>query len=201
MNLLLIAGLGNPGPKYRNTRHNVGFMITGHLAEKYGINGSFVSKFNAIVGKGNIKGHEALIVQPQTFMNLSGEAVQKVMNYYRVEVKDLFVVFDDISIDFGRIRFRPSGSAGSHNGVKSIIQHAGSEEFPRLKVGVGPNPGEHLWASYVLKPFAKEESEHLPEIINLSIKGIECFIEEGVESARNKFNGINILNGLGEPDN
>ena len=191
--MLLIAGLGNPGAKYKNTRHNVGFIVTGHLAEKHGISGNFQSKFNAIVGKGTINNTEVLIVQPQTFMNLSGQAISGVLNWYKLDISDLFVIFDDVALDFGRIRFRPSGSAGSHNGMKSIISECGGDNFPRLRVGIGPNPGESLWASYVLQPFSKEENAQLPKIINTSIEAIEYYLSEGIEKARNKFNGVNIL--------
>jgi len=194
--LLIIAGLGNPGQKYSGTRHNIGFMITGALAEKHGIKGSFSSKFNAIIGKGSIKGTEVLIVQPQTYMNLSGQAVSGVLNWYKEGVNNLFVVFDDISLDFGVIRFRPSGSSGSHNGVKSIISSCGSEEFPRLKVGIGPNPGEHLWANYVLQPFSSGEKKHLPEIISVCTDALEYYICEGMNASMNRYNGINIIGGL-----
>lgn len=192
---LVIVGLGNPGQQYKNTRHNIGFMVTGELAEKHGITGSFSSKFNAIVGKGKINNTDVLIVQPQTFMNLSGEAVSKVLNWYKLDTKNLFVVFDDISLDFGRVRFRPSGSAGSHNGIKSIITRCGSDKFNRLKIGVGPNPGEHLWASYVLQPFPSEEKELLPKVIDICIEGIEYYLKEGIDSARNKYNGIYVEKG------
>ncbi|MFW5804397.1 MAG: aminoacyl-tRNA hydrolase [bacterium] len=191
--MILIAGLGNPGEKYRNTRHNIGFRITGEFAEKSGIVGKFHPKFDSILGKGKIKDKEILIVQPQTYMNLSGDAVRRVMDWYKIEIKDVFVVFDDITLDLGRIRFRPSGTAGNHNGIKSIISSCGSDQFPRLKVGIGPNPGENLWKNYVLEKFSKEEQKYLPEITDVCVEAIELYLIEGIESARNKYNGINII--------
>ncbi|OGI02208.1 MAG: aminoacyl-tRNA hydrolase [Candidatus Melainabacteria bacterium GWF2_37_15] len=199
--MLLIAGLGNPGQKYKGTRHNIGFMITGNLAEKHGIIGSFSSKFNAIVGKGKIKDTEVLIVQPQTYMNLSGQAISAVLNWYRLDISNLFVVFDDVTLDFGKMRFRPSGTAGSHNGIKSIIERCGSENFSRLKVGIGPNPGEHLWASYVLQPFSAQEKEHLPKITDVCTEAVEYYLENGMAFASNKYNGLNILEEVGQKDN
>jgi PTH1 family peptidyl-tRNA hydrolase len=115
------------------------------------------------------------------------------MNWHKVDISNLFVVFDDITLDFGRIRFRPDGSAGSHNGVKSIIQSCGSEKFPRLKVGIGPNPGEALWADYVLQKFPPQEKKHLPELTDLCVEAIECYVSEGIDAAQNKYNGMNIL--------
>ena len=189
----IIAGLGNPGEKYKNTRHNTGFMVTEALASKYNIKGSFISKFNAIVGKGMVKDIEVLIVQPLTYMNLSGEAVSKVMNWYKVDITDLFVVFDDVSLDIGKIRFREEGSAGGHNGIKSIISCCGGQNFPRLKVGIGPNPGEHLWTSYVLEKFTAEESEILKKVIPLSVEAVEDYLLSGMNFVQNKYNGIDVI--------
>jgi len=189
----IIAGLGNPGEKYKNTRHNVGFMVTEALASKYNVKGSFNSKFNAIVGKGVVKDIEVLIVQPLTYMNLSGEAISKIMNWYKVDIADLFVVFDDVSLDMGKIRFREEGSAGGHNGIKSIISCCCGQNFPRLKVGIGPNPGEHLWTSYVLEKFTAEESEILKKIIPLSVEAVEDYLLSGMNFAQNKYNGIDVI--------
>ena len=188
----IIAGLGNPGEKYRNTRHNTGFMIVEALASRHSINGKFNSRFNAIIGKGSIKGTEVLIVQPLTYMNLSGEAVFKILNWYKADISDLLVVFDDVSLDLGKIRFRQEGSAGSHNGIKSIISCCGGQNFARLKVGIGPNPGEHLWTSYVLEKFTAEELEILKKIIPLSVEAIEDCLSSGMDFVQNKYNGIDI---------
>lgn len=191
--MLVIAGLGNPGDKYKLTRHNIGFMVTGALSEKYAIKGKFSPKFNAIVGKGEINGTEVMIVQPQTYMNLCGNAVASVLNWHKTDIKDLFVIFDDVTLDFGRVRFRPDGSAGSHNGVKSIVSSCGSEKFPRLKVGIGPNPGEALWKDYVLQKFSPQEQKHLPKLTGFCVEAVEHYIAEGMEPARNKYNGLNAL--------
>lgn len=188
----IIVGLGNPGEKYKNTRHNIGFMVVEALASKHNISGCFNSKFNAITGKGKIDGEEVVIVQPLTYMNLSGEAVSKVLNWYKSDVSSLFVVFDDISLDLGKIRFRQSGSAGSHNGIKSIISSCGGQNFHRLKIGIGPNPGEHLWSSYVLEKFTAEESEILKKVIPFSVEAIENYLVEGMDSSQNRYNGIDI---------
>ena len=191
--MIVIAGLGNPGEKYKNTRHNIGFRITGVLAEKFGIVGKHSSKFDSIIGKGEINNTEVLIVQPQTYMNLSGEAISKLLNWHKLDNNNLFIIFDDVTLDLGKIRFRPSGSAGGHNGIKSIISNCGSEVFARLKVGIGPNPGEHLWRSYVLQEFSKDEQKHLPKITDFCVKAVETYLREGIASASNKYNGINIL--------
>jgi peptidyl-tRNA hydrolase, PTH1 family len=190
----IIVGLGNPGDRYKKTRHNVGFMVTGMLAEKYHIDGKMEPRFNSIVGKGVINGKDALILQPLTYMNLSGEAVVKVLNWYKIEPEKLFVVFDDISLDLGRIRFRKSGSDGGHNGVKSIIENLGGfKNFPRLKVGIGPDPGGVVRKDYVLKKFAPDESEILDKIIHICVEGIETYLEYSIEESMNKFNSINLI--------
>ena len=189
----IIAGLGNPGEKYKNTRHNIGFMATEALASGHNIKGTFSAKFNAIIGKGMINKEEVIIVQPLTYMNLSGEAVSKIMNWYKIDLADLFVVFDDVSMDIGKIRLREEGSAGSHNGIKSIISCCGGQKFPRLKIGIGPNPGEHLWASYVLEKFTDEESKILKKIIPLSVEAMEDYLLMGINFAQNKYNGISVI--------
>lgn len=203
--MLVIAGLGNPGEKYQGTRHNIGFRITGALSEKFGIKGKLMPKFKAIVGKGKIGDTDVVIVQPQTYMNLSGEAIQAVMHWHKVDISNLFVVYDDVSIDFGRIRFRPEGSAGGHNGIKSIISCCGGKDFSRLKVGVGlknvddkgkelkTNLNEIFLKNYVLQKFSKEEQKYLPQITDLCVEAIAFYVKEGIESARNKFNGVDVL--------
>lgn len=189
----VVVGLGNPGDKYKNTRHNIGYIITGELVSKYNINGKTESKFNSIIGRGSINGVDTLVMQPLTYMNLSGEALSKVLNWYKIEPTEILVVYDDISIDLGRIRFRNSGTDGGHNGIKSIIQHFGGfKNFPRLKVGIGPDPGGAVRQAYVLEPFSKKEREVLDKVIPLCIEGIETFINHGIDQASNKFNGINV---------
>jgi len=189
----VIIGLGNPGEKYKNTRHNAGFMITGELASKYHIDGKLNSKFNSIVGKGTIANTEVLIAQPMTFMNLSGNAVVKLLNWYNIEPDELLVVFDDVCLDLGKIRFRPSGSDGGHNGVKSIIENLGGyNNFSRLKVGVGPKPEFMPLEAYVIQEFSKSEREILDKVIPVCVEGIEEYLKEGILEVRSRFNGINL---------
>jgi PTH1 family peptidyl-tRNA hydrolase len=189
----IIAGLGNPGIKYKNTRHNFGFIITGELASKYNIEGKLNSKFNSIIGKGLINNEEVLIVQPMTFMNLSGTSITKILNWYNIDPEELLVVFDDISLNFGKIRFRPSGSDGGHNGIKSIIDNLGGfKNFSRLKIGIGPKPEFIPLEAYVLQEFSASEKEHINKIVSISIEGIETYLKEGITETRNRFNGIDI---------
>lgn len=189
----IIAGLGNPGDKYQATRHNVGFMVTEHLASSNNINGRFESKFNAIIGKGSIGDEEVLIVQPMTFMNLSGESIAKILGFYKLDKEDLLVVYDDLSIDVGKIRFRPSGSDGGHNGIKSIIKCLGNYKgFPRLKVGIGPQPPGMSAEAFVLQKFQKDEQELLQKTVPVCSEAIECFIKHGIDKARNNFNGVDV---------
>jgi PTH1 family peptidyl-tRNA hydrolase len=187
----IIVGLGNPGEKYKNTRHNVGFIVTEALASKHNISGKTESKFNAIVGKGVINSEQVVIVQPLTYMNLSGEAVSKILNWYKSDISELIVVFDDISLDLGTIRFRANGSAGGHNGIKSIISSCGSQNFSRLKIGIGPHPGEHALTSFVLEKFTKDETELLNKISKLSVEALEDYLSSGINFAQNKYNGTN----------
>ena len=189
--MIVIAGLGNPGEKYSSTRHNIGFMVIGKLSEKFSIHGKFEPKFNAITGRGHIHGVPVIIMQPMTYMNLSGNAIIKVLNFYKVPPENLMVVFDDISIDLGRIRFRKDGSDGGHNGIKSIIKSLGGlNKFPRLKVGIGPQPQGIPSESFVLQTFKNEKKELLPKVVDLSVDAIECFLQEGIDPAQNKYNGI-----------
>jgi PTH1 family peptidyl-tRNA hydrolase len=191
--VILIVGLGNPGEKYSSTRHNIGFMVTGRLSEKYSITGKFEPKFNAIIGKENINGTPVIVAQPMTYMNLSGDSISKILGFYKIPVENLMVVYDDIALDLGRIRFRKEGSDGGHNGIKSTIQCLGNKNtFPRLKVGIGPQPKGIPSETYVLKSFAKTEKEILDKVIDISIESLECFVKEGVDVAQNKYNGTNL---------
>ena len=158
----VIVGLGNPGKKYENTRHNIGFAAIDYIAEKEGININ-TGKHKALVGSGYIDGVKVLLVKPQTFMNLSGESLRLIMDFYKLEPEDFLVIFDDIDLDVGRIRIRRKGSAGGHNGIKSIISHLGSMEFPRIKIGVGAKPPGYDLADYVLGHFSKADQEILQE--------------------------------------
>lgn len=191
--MIVVVGLGNPGEKYENTRHNVGFMVTSALAEKFNINGKSDKKFNAIIGKGTIAGEEAIIVQPLTFMNLSGEAVGKILSYYKADKKNLLVVFDDLSLDLGVLRFRKQGSDGGHNGIKSIIKHlSGQNDFSRLKVGIGPQPPFLASENFVLQKFDKSEEQKLKEVVDICVDAVEFYAKNGADASMNKFNGISV---------
>jgi len=186
----LIVGLGNPGNQYKNTRHNAGFIVVGNFAEKHGIDGQTNSKFNAIVGKGIVNSEQILIAQPLTFMNLSGESVSKIMNFYKIEIQDLLVVFDDISIDLGKMRFRKNGTDGGHNGIKSIISCIGSKEFARLKLGIGPAPPSFAQKDFVLGKFTAEETELFDKLVPSAVNSLEDWIENGTAFSQNKYNGF-----------
>lgn len=183
----LIAGLGNIGEKYIFTRHNAGFMLLDKLSVEYGFTFREDKNLKAFVARARLFGEEFILIKPTTFMNLSGEALVAVMNYYKIDVKDILVVFDDLSLDLGKIRFRTSGSDGGHNGIKSIIKNLKTADFARLKIGIGPQPLIPA-ENFVLQNFAKEELEELKSVLVRAISGIECFFTEGTEKAQNGFN-------------
>lgn len=189
--MFLIVGLGNPGIEYAATRHNVGFDAITYLCDKYGI--SMTSKENkAIVGKGMIEGQKVMVAQPQTYMNLSGESVRALMDYYKLDLEDLIVISDDISLEVGQIRVRPKGSAGGHNGLKNIIQHLGTQEFTRVKIGVGAKPEGGNLVKHVLGRFSKEEDGLLRDVFELVDEACREIMESGADSAMNKVNGKRI---------
>lgn len=189
--MYLIVGLGNPGTDYAATRHNIGFDMITYLCDKHGI--SMRSKENkAIVGKGVINGQRVMLAQPQTFMNLSGESVRALMDYYKLDLEDLIVIYDDISLEVGQIRVRPKGSAGGHNGIKNIIQHLGTQEFARIKIGVGGKPEGGDLVKHVLGRFSKEEDGMLRDVFALAEEAVLAMMDDSVESAMNKVNGRKI---------
>ena len=182
----IIAGLGNPGLRYRRTRHNVGFMVVEALANKYKIR---ISKkgFNGRYGIGRIAGEEVMLFEPMTFMNLSGEAVKSVMISKGEEKSDILVILDDFNIPLGSIRLRPKGSDGGHNGLKSINAHIGIE-FSRLRVGIGKEMLSEDTASFVLSPFLKKEGPMLEETIQKSVESVEVWLTSGIIDAMNSYN-------------
>lgn len=191
--MILVAGLGNPGKQYESTRHNIGFQVVSALAEKHNISGKQVNKFNAITGAGTVCGVDTIIVEPLTFMNLSGEAILKILNWYKIDPGKMIIIYDDIDLNLGRLRFRPEGSDGGHNGIKSIIGVLGGRQnFARLRVGIGPGPGGSLRRNFVLTPFAREQQPLLKDSVNLAVEALELFLKEGVQSAMNKYNGIDL---------
>ena len=179
----LIVGLGNVGEKYCFTRHNAGFMVLDKLAFDKGFSFREENKLKCFLAKSG----DIIYIKPTTFMNLSGEAVRAVMDYYKIDVKDLLIVYDDIALDLGRMRFRANGSDGGHNGIKSIIKHVGTKEFDRLKIGIGPQPNIPS-ENYVLQNFPKEQLEELKEVLKKADEAIEFYLENGIQKAQNKFN-------------
>ncbi len=183
-----IVGLGNPGSEYAKTRHNVGFMALDRLADRHGISIS-QSKSKSLIGEGHIGGVKVVLIKPMTYMNLSGEAVRSYMDYYKVALEDLIVVYDDMDTETGKIRLRYKGSAGGHNGIKSIIQHTGTQEFDRIRMGISrPYPG-HAIVDYVLSPFPKKEKELLDDMIEATCDAIEFSLKHTFEQTMAKFNG------------
>ena len=183
----VIVGLGNPGKKYEKTRHNIGFAAIDYIAEKEGININ-TGKHKALVGSGYIDGVKVLLVKPQTFMNLSGESLRPIMDFYKLEPEDFLVIFDDIDLDVGRIRIRRKGSAGGHNGIKSIISHLGSMEFPRIKIGVGAKPPGYDLADYVLGHFSKADQEILQERFEDVYDAVKLIVGDDITEAMNRHN-------------
>ncbi|MDU5149439.1 aminoacyl-tRNA hydrolase [uncultured Anaerococcus sp.] len=187
-----IVGLGNPGLKYENTRHNAGFLTIDYLANKFGIDVK-KSKFKSLYGQGVISGQKVMLVKPQTYMNNSGEAVREIKNFYKFDIDKLIVIYDDIDIEFGTIRIRKKGSAGTHNGMKSIIYQIQDDKFPRIKIAVGKKPEYMDLANFVLSGFTEKEAEVIREEIKLAADSIETMIESSIDMSMNKFNSVKLL--------
>lgn len=183
----LIIGLGNVGAKYTFTRHNVGFMLVDKIALDNGVSFKENSKLKSLLCKFYADGEEVMLVKPTTYMNLSGEAMRAVIDYYKISPEDMIIVYDDLSLNLGKIRFRANGSDGGHNGIKSIIQHLGSKNFARLKIGIGPQPPIPSEA-FVLQNFPNESLVELKEVLNLSQEAIEFFFKNGIEKTQNNYN-------------
>ncbi len=186
--MFIIAGLGNPTDKYTNTRHNVGFRVIDELAKKNNIPLNN-KKFKAICGSGVIGGNRVLLLKPQTYMNNSGESIREALDFYKVDPEsELLIIYDDISLDVGQLRIRAKGSAGGHNGIKSIIAHAGTQSFSRVKVGVGEKPAGFDLADYVLSAFPEAERKVIQEGIEDAARAVELLLNEGIEAAMNQYN-------------
>lgn len=186
--MFIIAGLGNPTLQYRGTRHNVGFDVIDTLADKYNI-AVETRKSRALIGKGIIAGQKVLLVEPQTYMNLSGESIGELVSYYKVdEEQELLVIYDDVSLDVGQLRIRRKGSAGGHNGIKDIIRHLGTDVFPRIKIGVGEKPKGYDLADYVLGHFSREEREMMEEGYQKAAEAVEMILAGELDEAMNVFN-------------
>ena len=186
--MYIIAGLGNPGKEYEETRHNAGFKVIDRLSDKYNIDVT-EGKFKGLIGKGVIDGNKVILVKPLTYMNNSGECIRAVMDYYKAGTEDLIVIYDDISLAPGKLRLRPRGSAGGHNGIKSIIAHLGTEQFNRIKFGVGDKPKGWDLVDWVLGRFNAQDKEILEQGRDRGCEAVACIMNEGIESGMNKYNG------------
>lgn len=189
----LIVGLGNPGREYQFNRHNIGFMLIDRLCRELLTSPGMVQS-KAIIAKAQFAGKSVILAKPQTYMNLSGQSVSSLVRFYKIPSDRLLVAHDDLDLPLGTIRLRPGGGSGGQKGVSSIIQQLGTQNFPRLRIGIGRPPGRMDAAAYVLQDFNQEERELLPEVLDRAAKAALVFIEHGLETAMNQFNG-NIKNG------
>lgn len=185
--MYIIAGLGNPGLKYAGTRHNTGFCVIDELADRFNIK---VNEYRhkALTGRGIIGGEKVILVKPQTFMNLSGESIRQIMDFYKLGNDSLIVAYDDISLDVGQLRLRTKGSAGGHNGMKNIIAHTGSQEFDRVRIGVGEKPERMDLADYVLGVFSRDDQEKIREAVRDAASAVEMILAEGMDKAMSIYN-------------
>lgn len=187
-----IVGLGNPGLQYENTRHNVGFLTIDYLARKYNINVKKI-KFKSLYGQGEISGHKVMLIKPQTYMNNSGEALRELYSYYKFDHDKLIVIYDDIDIEFGSIRIKKKGSAGTHNGMKSIIYNLQYDDFPRIKLAVGKKPDFMNLANFVLSGFRGDDVKVIEDEIEMAADAVESILTDGIEKAMGTYNPIRLL--------
>ena len=189
--MFIIVGLGNPSSEYAGTRHNVGFEVIEILADRFDIATDYI-KHKAICGRGIIEGNKVILAMPQTYMNRSGESVRELADYYKIDVtSELIVVYDDVNLDPGRIRIRAGGSAGGHNGMKDIISHIGTDEFTRVRVGVGEKPKGYDLADYVLGHFTKDERELMDGAFIDAANAVVSIMNDGIDAEMNRFNRSN----------
>lgn len=186
--MYIIVGLGNPGLKYRHTRHNAGYMAIEALASRHKLRFS-KKRFQGVVAEGSVEGQKVVLLKPQTYMNLSGNAVWEIVDYYRLQLERLIVIYDDVDLDEGRLRIKPSGSAGTHNGMRSIIARLRSKDFPRVRVGIGKNPPYMQLADYVTGKLPKDRRGQMEEAAQRAAIAVEEILRAGVQSAMAKFNG------------
>ncbi len=184
----LIVGLGNPGAEYRLTRHNFGFMVLDALAEHWSVQLKKI-KFQAVYVEDRFKGNKVVLAKPLTFMNESGRSVAPLMRYFKVPTENMLVIHDDLDLPLGTLRIRPSGSSGGQRGIESITKLLGTQEFPRMRLGISRPPGQMEPKDYVLKNFLPNEEELKKIVLRQAIEAIECFIEDGLTSAMNRYNG------------
>src|ERR1051325_1269578 len=188
--LYLVVGLGNPGAEYSRTRHNAGFLVVDRLAERWRVRWNYEKKFNARVARAEKGDRTALLCQPQTYMNSSGEAINAVAQFYRVPVGRLISVVDDGDLPLGVLRLGPSGSSGGHHGLESIEQHLGTSEFARLRVGIGRTSGAREITNYVLGRFSADEAAVAEKVLMAATDQAECWLTSGIQKAMNQFNGV-----------
>lgn len=186
--LNVIVGLGNPGNKYENTRHNVGFSTIDLLSVKHGIKVDRL-KHRALTGDGSIKGERVLLVKPQTFMNLSGESVRDIAEWYKLPMENIIVIYDDVDLPVGTVRIRPKGSSGTHNGMKSVIYQLQSDDFPRIRIGIGKAPEGWDLADYVLSRFSGDEAKDIRQSVERAADAAASIVSDGVAAAMNLYNG------------
>jgi PTH1 family peptidyl-tRNA hydrolase len=187
--VFLITGLGNPGREYRGNRHNIGFMMLDHLADQLGVKLSRLQS-KALVGSANLDGRRVILAKPQTFMNLSGDAVGALVRFYKVPLEHLLVAHDDLDLPLGTLRMRPGGGSAGQKGLGSIIQKLGTQDFPRLRLGIGRPPGRMDAADYVLQDFSPAERDMLEAGLSRACAAAQVFVREGLEAAMNQYNGV-----------
>ncbi len=186
--MYIIAGLGNPGTRYQSTRHNTGFYVLDLFARAHGIKIN-KTKHKALLGEGRIGSEKVVLAKPRTFMNQSGESILLLKQWYHTEEDHILVIYDDIDLDPGVLRIRASGSAGTHNGMRSVLHYLQTENFPRIRIGIGRPPADWDLADYVLSRFPEEEAGLVKEACDRAVKGVECILTQGTETAMSRYNG------------
>lgn len=185
--MYIIVGIGNPGKKYESTRHNIGFIAIDYMASLFDIKVNKI-KHKALIGEGKIEGERVMLVKPQTFVNLSGESIREIADYYKVPSQNIIVIYDDVSLEAGSVRIRKKGSDGGHNGIKSIIYQLNSDAFPRIKLGVGSKPLGYDLKDWVLAKFTDADIKIMSKSVETAAKAVPEIIKNGAESAMNKYN-------------
>lgn len=185
--MFLIIGLGNPEKDYGNTRHNMGFNVINKIAEKYSIEVN-KTKFKGLFGSGNINNEKVILLKPQTFMNLSGESVREAIDFYKIDIDNVLIIYDDIDLAPGKIRIKKNGGPGTHNGMRSVVQHLGTENFARLRVGIGKPEDNTDLIEYVIGYVSQEDRELLEKGVNLAVEAVDIIITENIDTAMNKYN-------------
>lgn len=185
--MYLIVGLGNPEKEFSNTRHNMGFDVINKIAKKYEIDITR-TKFNGLYGSGTIENEKVILLKPQTFMNLSGQSIKPFIDFYKIPLENVLVIYDDMDVEIGNIKIRKKGSAGSHNGAKSVVHELSSEDFPRIRVGIGRPENEYDAIDYVIGKIEEEQYKQLENGIDQAVKAISEYIIKGIDSAMNRYN-------------